>query len=443
MTTDIGPGTIVGDRFELHERIDSGGLATVWRGTDLEADLPVGVKCENDATHDSVQVRAHFSQELHWFRRFATGPRPGTIVHFVDGAVTGDETYVVTELIEGGSIDGTLDDGPIDGGSINNGIIDGGSIDNGPIDGGSIDNETIECGWTPGLDAVARFAEPVCRAIEFLHRNGVVHLDLKPTNVLVRERGPPAIIDLNSAIGRDEETTTLFHHDPFKAPEVTPTELRDESVGPWSDVYASGKLLYFLLTGSSVGFDSSSLSMWHPVDPLADGADCSPELAAIVRRATEPRPDDRFVDAHELFAALAPVLGVPERTLTLVHSPTDTVLDVRPGDTLGRWSPDEPVATVVVPDAERYVSPVQATIERDDDGWFLRDRSLNGTFVRRSSGWTYSISKEGEQRRRSVDAALPVDDVESTIRLEDGDSIALVDPSFDPTLDVRINDSDD
>ena len=428
MTSEIGPGTIVGDRFELHDRIDSGGLATVWRGTDLEADLPVGVKCENDAVHDPAQVRAHFSQELHWFRRFATGPKPGTIVHFVDGAVTGDETYVVTELIEGGSIDGTID----------NGTIDDGTTDDDSTDGGSTDGR-----WTPGVDAVARFAEPVCRAIEFLHRNGVVHLDLKPTNVLVRERGPPAIIDLNSAIGRDEETTTLFHHDPFKAPEVTPTERRDESVGPWTDVYAIGKLLSFLLTGSSVGFDSSNLSAWHPVDPLAAGAACSPALAAIVRRATEPRPDDRFVDAHELFAALGPVIDVPERTLTLVHAPTDTVLDVRPGDTIGRWSPDEPVATVVVPDADRYVSPVQATIEIDGDGWFLRDRSLNGTFVRGSSGWTYAISKEGEQRRLGANAPLPVDDVESTIRLEDGDSIAPVDPSFDPTLNVRIDDNDD
>ena len=408
MTTDIGPGTIVGDRFELHEQIDSGGLATVWRGTDLDAELPVAVKCENDAVHDPAQVRAHFSRELHWFRRFASGPRPGTMVHFVDGAVDDAETYVVTELIEGGSIDGTIDDG-----------------------------------WTPGDDALVRFAGPVCRAIEFLHRNGVVHLDLKPTNVLIRERGPPAIIDLNSAIGRDEETATLFHHDPFKAPEVTPTECSEESAGPWTDVYAIGKLLYFLLTGSTVDFDSSELSAWHPVDPLEDGAECSPTLAAIVRRATEPRPDDRFEDAGELFAALSPILGMPERTLTLSYSPTDRVLDVRPGDTLGRWSPDEPVATVVVPDDERFVSPVQVTFDHDGDGWSLRDRSLNGTYVRTSSGWTYAISKAGAQRRRAAQVQLPAGTIEPTVRLEDGDTIAPVDPSFVPRLDVRITDEAD
>lgn len=402
MTEHLAPGTVIDGRFELRAVIDSGGLATVWRAYDRETDAPVAIKCENDESHDRAQVRAHFREELRWFRRFAAGPTPGSLVQFVDGAVDDGSIYVATELIAGGSVLEWLGD-------------------------------EVE----PGPAAFRTVGAPVCRAIAFLHRAGVVHLDLKPSNVLVRRRGPPAVIDLNSAVSTDEGTGTLFHHDPFKPPELAPTDARDDPVGPWSDVYALGKLLVHLLTGETVPFEASSLDAWHAVDPRDLGADCPPELAAVLERATAPRYADRFDDADALYASLASHFEVPAHSARFRHGSSGQTVLVHPGDAVGRWSADERVPAVVLPDEGRHLSPEHAVLERDGGTWSIRDRSLNGTHVRTPDGWRYVLSAQGLERRREASAPLPQPDPDASIRLFDGDRIAPVSPDYGCTLRFR------
>lgn len=431
-----GPA-IADGRFECHERLDSGGLGTVWRGVDEETGTPVAVKCDHDDVHDGEQVRAGFRNELHWFRAFADGPVPGSLVHFVDGAVGPEGPFVVTELLEGGSVDEYFAD----------------------------DRE-------PGVAALGAVAPQVCRAVDFLHRNGVVHCDVKPGNVLERRRdgdseGPsstPVLIDLNSAVAAEAGTEALFHRDPYKPPELTPTELREASVGPRADVYALGTLCCFLLAGEAPTFESESVADWTAVDPRDFGADCGEALAAAVERATAPRPGDRYADAGALYDALAAELGLPDRSAVLVDDAADQRIRVRPGDAIGRWTPDRRVPHVVLPDPERLLSPVHASVEWNGTDWVLVDRSLNGTYVdagwvpasdvleddagerpggeRADAGepsqvradegtdasgwWQYVLSTEGRERRTEEGAPLPVEDPPETIALPAGARIAPV-----------------
>lgn len=394
--------TIVGGRYRLDERLDSGGLSTVWRATDLDRSVPVAVKCESDGTHDAEQVRRHFRKELRWVRRFADGPTPGSLVHFVDGSVDDGRSYVVMELITGGSI-----------------------------------ADRFDADARPGLDAVRSLAGPVCRAVAFLHCNGVVHLDLKPTNVLVRRRGPPAVIDLNSAVSSDAGTGTLFHFDPFKPPELTPTDARDVAAGPWSDVYALGKLLVFLLTGDAPSCDASERAAWEPVDLRSVGVDCPPELATAIRRATAPQPEDRFDDALALVDSLGSVLDVSDEVAMLEHEASGIRIPLRAGDVLGRFSPDGPVPDIVIPDADRYLSPAHATIDRDGTTWVLTDRSLNGTFVERGGSRRFVISPAGLERRQASDAPLPERTPPASVSLGDGTTIAPVTPEYGCHLTFR------
>lgn len=394
--------TIVGGRYRLEERLDSGGLSTVWRGTDLERSAPVAIKCESDGTHDSAQVRRHFRQELRWVRRFTAVPTPGSLVHFVDGSIDDGRSYVVTELIGGGSI------------------------------ADRFDGEE-----TPGLDAIRSLAGPICRAVAFLHGNGVVHLDLKPSNVLDRRRGPPALIDLNSAVSSEAETGTIFHFDPFKPPELTPTDAREEPAGPRSDVYALGKLLVFLLTGEAPSCRASERAAWEPVDPRSFDAGCPPGLATAIRRATAPRPEDRFDDALDLVDSLASCLDVPDRMARLEHEASGVGVRVRPGAALGRFCTDQRLPAIVLPDEDRYLSPVHASVERDDGAWVLRDRSLNGTFLGRGDSWRYVISPDGLERRRASGAPLPERSPPASIPLEDGTTIAPVTPEYGCQLTFR------
>ena len=398
--TDESP---VGSRYEREEQIDSGGLATVWRGVDRETGMPVAIKLAHDEVHDREQVQNHFREELRWFRYLAAGPRPGSLVHFVDGSVATDPGYIVTELVEGPSVE-----------------------------------ETLLGGREAGLETLRAIAPEVCRAIAFLHRNDVLHLDCKPDNVLLRSGDLPAVIDLNSAVERGEGTSTLFYHDPYKPPELTPTELREAPVGPWSDVYALGKFLAFLLTGKNLTFEDESVDAWHAIDVIDWGVDCPGELVGVIERATAPYPADRFSDAEELTAALASAIEASEPTLSLVDEETGRSVRVRPGDSLGRFDDGEPTPAVVLPDEGQYLSPAHATVEYERGEWVLYDGSLNGTFVHDGSDWQCVLSRAGRDRRENADAPLPGDSPVESIRLVDGARIAPVHPDHDVTLTVSL-----
>lgn len=417
MVTDDRAGTLVDDRFRLEERLDTGGFATVWRATDRERNLPVALKCEPVESRDRARIRTHFRGELRWFRRFDGGPIPGSLVRFVDGSIDGERAYVATELIRGGSIDDWLD---------------------------------AATGVAPSLEAVRELGGPICRAVGFLHRNGVAHLDLKPGNVLVRRSGTPAVIDLNAAVPIDAAPDVRFDRDPFKPPELVRSD-REELIGPRADVYALGAVLAFLATGTTAAAtetpasESERGSAPSPDSP-SDGVDrpvrdaTVPEvLTAPLRRATADRPRDRFEDADALYDALVPVLEAPARTARLVHESSGRTVRVRPGDTLGRWTADPrtPVPTVVLPDDERFLCPEHAVLEHEGSSWRLRDRSVNGTYVRTDAGWEYLLSRRGRERRHEADAPLSRSDPPESTALSDGDRIVPVDPGYGCRLVFR------
>jgi len=403
MTDELRPGAVIDDRFRLEERLDAGGLGTVWRAIDCERDLPVALKCETDGAHDREQVRAHFRGELQWFRRFEGGPVPGSLVHFIDGTVSGETAYIATELIDGGSVADLFD----------------------------------RDGEAPSLEAVREIGGPVCRALAFLHRTGVCHLDLKPSNVLVRRSGRPAVIDLNAAVSTETKPDVRFGRDPFKAPELTRTGVEGRPIGPRSDVYALGAFLSFLLTGAATAETGEPNATAASVDPRSHDAGPSSALTDLVRRATATNPRDRFGDADDLYDALVPVLEVPERAARLVHEPSGQAVRVHPGETIGRWAPDRRVPTVVLPDDEQYLDPDHAVLEHNGVAWHLRDRSLNGTYVRRDGGWEPLLSRDGRKRRQRADAPLPHPDPQTSSRLSDGDRIVPVSPDYGCQLVFR------
>ncbi|ELZ07772.1 serine/threonine-protein kinase PknA [Halovivax asiaticus JCM 14624] len=413
-------GSVVADRYRLEARLDSGGLSTVWRATELDRDRPVALKRADDAIHDREQVRRHFDRELRWVRRFAEAPIPGSLVRFLDGSTTDEGGFVVTELIDGGSLADRLPTG------------------------------------RSGTDPVRSLAAPICRAIAFLHENGVVHLDVKPSNVLLRPQGTPVVIDLNSAAAIEEGTSTVFHHDPFKPPELSPTDVRDDPAGPWSDVYALGVLIWAVLTGDTAaddtaandpavgddatantpvaGDDSSRIADWTPFDPWAHGVDCSADLATVIRTATEPRPADRYDDATELLSALEPILGLPDQRATLTDEASGVSVSVRSGDAIGRTDADRASPAVVLPDVERYLSPTHATIEWTPGGWRYVDRSVNGTYVDIDGEWRYVCAADGIERRRAAGESVPDRSPPEHVSLEHGTRFSPVSPEYSPTL---------
>lgn len=402
MTFRPRAGETVAGRFRLHERIDTGGFATVWRGTDAADGRAVAVKCASERTHDRETVRERFDSELRCFRRIQGRLVPGALVQFVDGVVEGDDetVYVATEFVGGEPLDSLA---------------------------------------SPGLDALVTVGRPLCTALAFLHRCGIVYLDLKPNNVLRRRRGPPALIDFNAAIV-DDDRPPLFHQDGFKPPELIPEKdggtAEPRAVGPESDVYSLGALLVYLLTGDTAPAESSASD--RHVDLAALGADPPEPLARALRRATEPDPGDRFADAGEFYRAIAPELGSPGVLARIEAPDVGRFAWLTPGSSVGRWTPDGPVPSVVLADPQGHLSSQHASFEFRDGAWYLRDRSLNGTYVDTDEGLAYVVSEEGLARQLQAGRTPPHPDPAEVIRLVDGDRIVPVDPNYGIELRFRV-----
>ncbi|HND55935.1 MAG TPA: serine/threonine-protein kinase, partial [Pirellulaceae bacterium] len=196
-------------------------------------------------------------------------------------------------------------------------IFDVGEIDGRPfltmafIDGQTLAERLVETGRMPPQLA-ARIVGTLAVAVQTIHEAGIVHRDLKPTNVLVDRRGCLFITDfgLASSEAHDPGLTSsgmLIGSPAYMAPEQI--ETRDDPVGPQSDVYALGVILYELLCGRRP-FDGSGMailgkvSSGEPPTPPTRFAPLPEPLEAICLRALAFRTGDRHSSAAELAAEL-------------------------------------------------------------------------------------------------------------------------------------------
>jgi hypothetical protein len=160
----------------------------------------------------------------------------------------------------------------------------------------------------------APLLEKVARAVHHAHERGVIHRDLKPTNILVRDDGEPMVTDFG--IARDQRRATQL----TTAGELlgTPAYMAPEQIAGMAhkadartDVYALGAVLYFVLTGrppfDATSFVELSAQVLHmePPPPRALAAGADPRLEAICLRCLRKNPGDRYASALEMAAALA------------------------------------------------------------------------------------------------------------------------------------------
>src|SRR5262249_35909864 len=164
----------------------------------------------------------------------------------------------------------------------------------------------------PDPRRAAAIVARVARALAAVHRRGIVHLDIKPTNILIDPEGRPRLIDFGLARLRDAWSD---HVDPYwggTLAYMAPEQARGEAerIGPPSDIFALGGVLYFLLTGRApfAGRDSREcLDRARQCDfdasaPRATGAPRA--LERICLKAMAAEPSDRFAPADDLGRAL-------------------------------------------------------------------------------------------------------------------------------------------
>ena len=205
--------------------------------------------------------------------------RMGVHPHIVSILDFGDHDgvpYVVTELMDGGDVEGLLEDA-------------GGPL---PL--------------TQALDIAKAAADgPV-----FAHEQGVVHRDLKPGNVWLTEEGVAKIGDFGLAVAEGRSRLTQHGMMVGTFGYMPPEQALGQEVTPQADLYALGAMLYELVTGQPpfVGDDATAVISQHintaPVRPSLRSEHCPPDLEALVLRLLAKAPDDRPASTAEVLAAL-------------------------------------------------------------------------------------------------------------------------------------------
>ncbi len=274
---ELGPGDMLGS-WRLLREIGSGGMGAVYLAErhDGHFDQQVAIKLIRGIPDSETFV--HFARE----RQILANLQHPNIARLLDGGTTpGGQPYLVMEHVEGVPIEHYCAQNSLD------------------------------------LNARLRLFRNVCEAVQFAHQRLVVHCDLKPSNVLVREDGAPVLLDFGIARALDQQPgsgeaapanawiTPLY---------ASPEQLRGESVTTASDVFSLGLILFELLAGRRARLDADD----HTITLLGKSAVKPSELAqdmpwvsrlrgdldAIVQRATATDPKRRYESAESLAADL-------------------------------------------------------------------------------------------------------------------------------------------
>lgn len=272
---------MLSDRYEVGELIGRGGMASVYRGRDLTLGREVAIKIlESDLAADAT-FRTRFRLEAQAASRMS---HP-TIVRVYDAGEdcepdadggTRPVPYIVMELVSGRTLKEIIAAGPVT------------------------------------IDDAIHYTDGILEALEYSHRAGVVHRDIKPGNVMVTAGGHVKVMDFGIARAVSDSSSTVAETTAIlgTAAYFSPEQAKGEPVDSRADVYSAGVVLYELLTGRPPfrGETPVAVAYQHVSEtPLAPSeiVDTVPRsLDAVALRALAKDPFQRYQDAASFRAAL-------------------------------------------------------------------------------------------------------------------------------------------
>jgi serine/threonine protein kinase/ABC-type glycerol-3-phosphate transport system substrate-binding protein len=260
--------------YRLLEPVGEGAFGVVYRAIQPQVGREVAIK----AVHPELANHPDFVRRFDHEAQIVARLEHPHVVPLYDYWREPDAAYLVMRFLRGGSVEDLLEAGPLD------------------------------------LSRVMSITEQIASALSAAHRQGVVHRDVKPGNVLLDEEGNAYITDFGVALdaGSPERSTgTMMRGTPAY---LSPEQIRLEPASPRSDVYALGIVVFEMLTGGHPFPDSSLTALLdhHVRDALPSMRTFRPALPReadeVIRRATAKDAGDRYPDitmvAKELRAAL-------------------------------------------------------------------------------------------------------------------------------------------
>lgn len=281
-------GKILGNRYEIIEKIGNGGMATVYKSKDRVLNRYVAVKI----------LRDEFTTDEEFIKRFrieaqsAASLTHPNIVSIFDVGNEGSLYYIVMELIKGKTLKEIITE------------------ENGPLP------------WKWSLNVVTQIAS----ALETAHKNNIVHRDIKPHNIIITEDGIAKVTDFGIAKAVSNSTITAFGTTIGSVHYFSPEHARGGYTDAKSDLYSLGVVMYEMLTGR-VPFDADtpvSVALKHmqekPIEPKELNENIPQVVNDIIMKAMQKDVNLRYQSATEMLKDLNAALKNPDDNVVHIKS---------------------------------------------------------------------------------------------------------------------------
>ncbi|HPM50997.1 MAG TPA: Stk1 family PASTA domain-containing Ser/Thr kinase [Rhodoglobus sp.] len=408
MSEGVAQGVrLLAGRYELGELIGRGGMADVHVGMDTRLGRRVAVKLLKPSLANDPAFRTRFRREAQDAAKMA---HP-TIVRIFDAGEesiresNGAETlvpFIVMEYVDGRLLKDVLANGPL---------------------------EPAEA---------TRIISQVLTALEYSHRAGVVHRDIKPGNIMITSSGQVKVMDFGIARAISESSATIAESSAIvgTAQYFSPEQARGESVDARTDLYSTGIVLFELLTGRAPfrGDNPVAVAYQHvnsdPVAPSTLNPRVSPALDAVVLRALAKDRFSRYQSAGEFRADVeAAAAGeVPARTQLVANDFNATLFGVNPSSVAGS---EATLRQLTVDNDERLVR----TQSRPPVAWIWAGIASMVVIIAAVIFWTFNLAPA----QLTANVAVQVPDVVGQT-YADG-SASLIDAGLVPEKVAQTSDT--
>jgi eukaryotic-like serine/threonine-protein kinase len=302
--------TMISGRYQLGDRLGSGGMSSVYKATDRVLERTVAVKILAEHLSDDEKFVARFRREALAVAKLI---HPN-IVQVYDTGVDNDRHYIVMEYVEGRS-----------------------------------GAQLLQTQGRLGSEVAVEIGVQACAGLEYAHRQGIIHRDVKPGNLMVlggpagRGNSPGAahnpstgemtvkLTDFGIARAAEQTRLTQVGSVVGTAAYLAPEQARGEEATPAGDVYALGVVIYQLLTGR-LPWEGTTLAELairreneRPLPPSSYDSAVPETLSTAVLRSLEGDPAARYSTAGELSSALRAGIAGQQPPIPAADAPTRAI----------------------------------------------------------------------------------------------------------------------